>query len=438
MPARPLPAVLAVAALLGAGTAALPTSTAGADTHRAAARSSAAIVKPQHDGFYRYDGKTPLRQIPHGTALRSRHVTLALGTNATPLPAEQILYRTTDATGHAIVSVTTVLLPPTGTTAPGVVAYLSFYDALGPQCDPSYTLRGGNPGSANQQNAEIEQAVINGLHSNGYIVTVPDFEDERLDYVSGTESGKSSLDGITATLRVLKLRQASTPVGLEGYSGGSIAADWAAELAPHYTPRLHLAGVAMGGIPVDLAHNLTYINGSPSWSDVMPAAMIGIARSYHLRLRPYLSRYGRRIFRIESHECISQFLGKWPGLKIQRLVKKRYADITHVPAFKRLFNRLIMGSVRGHPKEPMLMVAGNSDGTGDGVMVEKDEQQLAYEYCHQGVSIDFVELKNANHDDAGAAFFPQAMSFLGDRFAGAPAPDNCSSIKRGNSLKPIR
>ncbi len=49
-----------------------------------------------------------------------------------------------------------------------------------------------------------------------------------------------------------------------GYSGGSIATEFASELAPKYAPELNIVGVAEGGIPVDFAHNLTYINGSPS------------------------------------------------------------------------------------------------------------------------------------------------------------------------------
>lgn len=398
--------------------------------------TASAVQSPAQDPFYRYTGKTPLSQISPGTPLRERSVTLGVGTNSTPLPAEQILYRTTDASGHAVASVTTVLVPAAGTVAPKVVAYLSFYDALGPQCDPSYMLRGGDPGSANQENAEIEQGVINSLHASGYIVTVPDFEDEALDYVAGTESGMSSLDAIKATASTLKI-PASTPTALMGYSGGSIAADWASELAPRYAPHVNLVGVAEGGVPVDLAHNLGYVNGSPSWSDVMPAAMIGIARAYHLDLTPYLSAYGRRIVTAESSECIGQFSGAYPNLTIKQLVKPQYADITHVPAFKKLFNLLIMGSAPGHPTEPLLMVAGNSDGTGDGVMVERDEQALAYEYCHQSVPVDFVELKELDHDDAGLAFFPQAFAFLGSRFAGAPPVSNCAAIAPGNSLAPI-
>jgi hypothetical protein len=439
-PALPvIAAVLAVTVLPAAG---LTTSTAtyaatGTPAAASAASSTSGVALPNKDRFYRYTGKTPLRRIAPGTALRTRKVSLAVSSGKT-LPAEQILYRTTDATGHAVVSVTTVALPATGTVDPKVVAYLSFYDALGDQCDPSYILRGGNPGSANQENSEIEQGVISALVADGYIAIDPDFEDESLDYVSGTESGMSSLDAIKATLSVLKLKQSTTPVNLMGYSGGSIAADWASELAPRYTPHLDLIGVTEGGVPVDLAHNLSYINGSPSWSDVIPAAMIGIARSNHLKLQPYLSSYGRKIVKTESHECIGQFLGRWPGLTVRKLLKRKYADVLQVPVFRRLFNHLIMGSAKGHPQEPLQMVAGNLDGTGDGVMVEKDEQALAYEYCHQHMTVDFIQLKNLSHDDAGVAWIPQALAFIASRFAGIAATDNCSSISRGNSLAPIK
>jgi hypothetical protein len=86
----------------------------------------------------------------------------------------------------------------------------------------------------------------------------------------------------------------------------------------------------------------------------------------------------------------------------------------------------------------MMMVAGNADGTGDGVMVEQDEQQLAYEYCHQRVPVEFEQLKRLDHDDAGLAFFPQGIAYLQSRFEGAPVESNCSSIQRGDSLAPLK
>ena len=390
----------------------------------APADTSQALVRPANDPFYRYDGATPLKDIRPGTPLKTRAVTIGADTNQTPLPAEQVLYRTTDSSGRAIATVTTVIAPATGKAAPRVAAYLSFYDALSSKCNPSYTLRGGNPGAANQQLTDLEQSTVQSLNAQGYIVTVPDFEDQRLDYVAGIESGRSALDGIKATLKALELAR-STPVGMMGYSGGSIAADFASELQPRHAPHLNLVGTAMGGVPVNLSHNLRYIDGSPEWSDVIPASMIGISRAYRLDLDHYLSTWGRKVVATESHQCIGEFSGEFPNLTVKHLMKARYADLTHVPVFQRLLHKLVMGSLPGHPSAPMLMVAGNSDGKGDGVMIAADQRKLAAEYCTQGVPVSFQELQNLDHINTGAAFIPLAESWLASRFAGAPAPSTC-------------
>ena len=383
--------------------------------------SSAAptIPPPSRDAFYRYSG--PLTEIPPGTPLRKRAVTLGAMTTATPLPAQQILYRTTDATGHPALSVTTVVLPATGTTAPRVVGYLSFYDALGSQCDPSYTLRGGDPGAANQDTAGAEQAVLYSLHAEGYIVTVPDTENETLDFGAGTVYGLSSLAAIKATLAVLKLDR-STPVGLMGYSGGSIAADFASELAPRYAPQLNLVGVAEGGMPANFEHILRYVDGTPHWSSVMPAALLGGARAYHVDLSPYLSDFGKKVLAADKGKCIAEFVG---SVRVKQLLKPQYGDIARVPVFKRLLDRLVMGSIPGHPAGPLLMVAGNLDGTGDGVTIAADQKALAAEYCSQGVPVAFEEVPHGEHTQVGAAFMPQAMAFLASRFAGLPPLSTC-------------
>ena len=397
----------AVLVLTGAAVASAPQKDAGT------------LVPPSQDSFYRYDGKVPLSRIDPGTPLKTRSVTLGASTNETPLPAEQVQYRTTDATGHAVMSVTTYVLPPTGAVAPRVMAYLSFYDALGSQCNPSYTLRGGDPGANNQQNAQVEQAIVQSLVRQGYVVTVPDFEDQTLDYVAGTESGMSALDGIRATLAVLRIPTA--PVGLVGYSGGSIAADWAAELAPRYAPKVNLVGVAMGGIPVNLLRNLKYVDGSPSWASVIPAALIGISRSYHVSLTPYLSAYGKKVVAEESTGCIGDW--SYPGLTFAKLMKPQYADPTRVPVFKRILEQLVMG--RGTPRTPFLIAAGNMDGTGDGVMIAADQKALADSYCKAGLPVVHAELPRLEHTQAGGAFFAMAMPYLAERFTPAPAPSTC-------------
>ncbi|MGN6473373.1 MAG: lipase family protein, partial [Mycobacteriales bacterium] len=99
--------------------------------------------------------------------------------------------------------------------------------------------------------------------------------------------------------------------------------------------------------------------------------------------------------------------------------------------------RLIMGSVPGHPTAPFFMAVGNADGTGDGVMVARDVEALAYEYCHQGDRVELNVYKGATHTEAALHFESPAVTFLLERFAGVPATGNCASIPRGNSLAPL-
>jgi acetyl esterase/lipase len=123
---------------------------------------------------------------------------------------------------------------------------------------------------------------------------------------------------------------------------------------------------------------------------------------------------------------------------VQQLVKHRYRDILQVPAFKRIANRLIMGSVPGHPTAPFFMAVGNADGVGDGVMVARDVEALAYKYCHQGDPVELQVYKGAVHTEAALHFEAPAVAFLLARFAGVPASGNCASIPRGNSLSPLQ
>jgi hypothetical protein len=386
--------------------------------------SAAGPQRPDRDPFYSYAGRTPLADVPPGTVLRTRTVQLALGPQATPVSAEQLLYRTTSQLGRPTVTVTTVLTPTPAPVVPQIVGYLSFYDGLGSQCDPSYTLAGGDPGAETRQQAEEEEMLMLWYLSMGWVVTVPDFEGTRLAWMAGRESGYGTLDAIRATESYLKVAD-TTKVGLSGYSGGALAADWASELAPAYAPELDIVGVAAGGVPVDQAHLFDYVNGDDVYSSVLPGMLLGLARGYHLDLRRYLSPYGARLVRAESHVCIASVFGDHPGLRYQRLMKPRYRDLAHVAPFRRMLREQRMGTVPGHPAAPLFLAVGNADGKGDGVMRADDLRALAREYCAQGVPVQLEVYDGADHTSAGAFFDPATGPFLQSRFAGAPFTGNC-------------
>lgn len=402
----------------------------------AASPAQAAIPRPQDDSFYAWNAAA-IAGVPRGTVLRSRPVTVGVpGSNLGVLPATQLLYRTQDQRGRPSATVTTVI-NPTGPVNTGLVAYLSFYDALGDICSPSYTLQGGDPGKDNAQQAQAETALVLGLAAQGYAVTVPDFEGTESHWVAGHESGWSTLDSIRATQSYLGM-PAGQKVGLFGYSGGSIAGEWAAELAPTYAPELNIVGAAIGGLPVHLAHNLRYVNGTDDWSGVMPAVLVSLGRAFGIKIDKFASKYGKQVMAEVQDQCIGSFNGNYPGLRVQQLVKKKYHAFLKIRPIARTINKLIMGSAPGRPTTPLLMGVGNHDGTGDDVMIVKDHQALAHQYCSQGLPVELKEYAGSDHTEAGLKFFPDGIAFLAQRFAGLPFAGTCAQIPEGNSLAPLK
>jgi hypothetical protein len=391
----------------------------------------AAPMLPSSDPFDKWSG--PLTATPPGTVLRERTIALGYLGIAPPIAASQVLYRTTGELGQPTVTVATILRPLLALGPTRIVADQTAYDALGGECAPSYTLQGGNPGFGT---AEVEENLGLTYLLQGDTLVISDYEGETLDYGAGQESGYGTLDGVRAAESALKVPQATTKVALLGYSGGAIATDYAAELQPRYAPGLDIVGAAIGGVPVDYAHTFQYINGSAGWSGVIPAILVGLARGFKVNLSPFLSPYGQQVISQVAPECINTFLGAYPGLTIQKLLKPQYQNYTKVPAFVRMLNKSIMSDT-GTPRGPLYIGNGVSDGTGDGVMIAKDVQQLARTYCQRGVGVQFSLYKGLNHDGGAVPYETSALNFIAERFQGISPPDDCGSIGPGNALTPL-
>lgn len=399
----------------------------------APAADAATPVPPSQDPFYTYAGSTPLSQIAPGTVLKERSVSVSIDGLTVPVSSDQVLYRTTGELGQATVTVTTIIKPLISLIGTKIVAYQTAYDALGSECDPSYTLQGGN---SSDSTAQEEELAIAAYVVAGFTVTVPDYEGTNLDWGAGQESGYGTLDAIRATESYLGAAS-STQVGMVGYSGGSIATEWASELAPSYAPGLHIIGAAAGGVPVDFAHNLTYVNGDDDWSGVIPAVLVSLGRAFGVDITPYLSSYGEQVTSQVSGECIASFASSYPGLTVQQLLLPQYSSPFDIPVLVSILNHLIMGTSGGTPAEPLLFGVGDSDGTGDGIMIDADVQALAHQYCQRGVPVTFTVYPFLPHSDAAVPFEAQALAFLEGQFNGAAAANGCASIGPGNSLAPL-
>ncbi|HEY6760036.1 MAG TPA: lipase family protein [Baekduia sp.] len=415
-----------------------------------AGSAGAAPPPPGQDPFYRYDGATPLVQVAPGTVLKTRTSSLHVLSIPTPISAVQLLYRSTGQRGQATTNVTSVLLPPLRVGAPKVVSYQSFYDSLNPDDEPSYTISGGGL-SLGGAIPQLESGLVQPLLLSGYAVAIPDTEGQQADFAAGPEYGYNTLDGLRAAYNSPAVGlNATSRAGLIGYSGGAIATEWAAELAPKYAPDVDrdLVGAAMGGVLVDPAHNLHYVDGSSLWAGVMPMAIIGVSRAFDIDLTPYLSAKGVDIYNKLQKATISQVLGAYPGLTWAELAKPEYSVPESVPLYVHAVNQMIMGT-GGTPTTPLFIAQGAGGtlegtpgdkpgiGPGDGVMIAGDVRTLARDYCGRGVKVQYTQYDALSHIGTAAPWLATAMPWLTGRFAGIAASQNCAAIPAGNGLDPI-
>jgi hypothetical protein len=392
-----------------------------------------AVDKPSADPFYSYD-PAAVAGAPPGTVLKSRAISVpTLGVLPTSsVPATQALYRTQNQLGQPTATVTTIIPPPASGPPPAtkLLSYETFYDGLDDSCRPSFTLQGGVPSTST---GNADNNLLLGFVRDGYTVVSSDYEGPADDYTAGRESGYGTLDGIRAAQSTLGL-PTTTPVGLVGYSGGSIASEWASELEPSYAPELNIAGVADGGIPVDYAHMFAYINGSSAWAGVIPAVTLGLVRAYGLDPAKYFNETGQQILDQVAKGCLVP--NAYPGLRFEDLLRPEYLNWVQVPELVKVFNDAIMGTA-GTPRGPLFMAVGSSDAIGDGVMPAGDVMGLAQTYCGRGISVQLHIYAGSDHVASIPKFDSDARQFMQQRYAGGTPANECASIGPSNPLTPL-
>ena len=242
------------------------------------------LVEPTNDPFY--IPPSGCESTAPGTILRSRPVPnqlALLGIAPVNVSAVyQLLCRSTDSTGDPQATVTTIIIPYNANST-RLLSYQIAEDSASPNCPPSYTLQDGT-GLLDAGSATLEIFCIVAALNQGWIVNIPDYEGPQAAFPSGIQAGQATLDSVRAALASGNITGISSSAVYQmwGYSGGSIASEWAAELAPTYAPELNFTGMAIGGMVTNLNSSLYAINGGV-FSGFIAACVMGLSSGY-----PYL------------------------------------------------------------------------------------------------------------------------------------------------------
>jgi hypothetical protein len=374
-----------------------------------------ATVKPVADSFYTPPAASYLASVAPGTIVRYRALP-ASSLWADVKEGWQIMYRSTNSKDQPVAMVTTLLVPKTvSTTGKKLISYQSFYDSLTLNCSPSgLTLNG----------KLFDKTFYKSALTKGYYVTLSDYEGLESQWIAAKNTGHGVLDSIRAVQGFSKSGlNASTPVGLFGYSGGGFASMWAAELAESYAPELKIVGAAGGGLPVNPINVAKKVDGT-LFAGAYFGAVVGLSRAYpELDVNKYASDAGKAMIVDAGTRCLGGTASGNPELLTKYAYKKGTAylqdpNFLDLPEMQAVNADNTMGN--SIPKMPLYIW----EGTADELMPIADADNLVATYCAGGAKVQYTRLSGTGHV-LGAPKLSDGLAFLIDRFNGKAATSTC-------------
>ncbi|WP_200173736.1 lipase family protein [Tomitella cavernea] len=412
-----------VAAQAGSGSAEAGFASTGAQPGDSPPPWTAAVMPTpiRDDPFFAYpDDPERLAARDDGELIRHRRA----GTVQIGLPGNrlhQFMFRSNNSHGEPIAATASLLVPDRpwrGTGPRPVVVNAAAIDSLGATCTPSYALV--------HKPFEIEIPPFTATILNrGYAVLVPDHEGPRMAYAAGILAGHIVLDSVRAMRRLPALPRTGidedSRLALTGYSGGAIAAGWAAQLQPVYAPEVDFAGAAIGGVPADFALLPATMDGALG-SGLFIAASFGLAREYP-RLLTSLNDFGQTMARSPAKDLCAKALMA-SGIAMQRIETFTYPGVLDSPDVRAVMAENRLGGMP--PAAPVLLFqASSSVFLGDEWIPESGVIDLFHEWCDQGADVIYAPVPG-EHLSGGFTSFPMVVQYLSDRLDGVPQAPGCS------------
>ncbi|XRQ12095.1 lipase family protein [Actinomadura welshii] len=376
---------------------------------------------PAEDPFYR--PPSPLPDGRAGDLIRSRPAAFTVDPfSRSPyagVESWQVLYRSENVHGTPTAVSGIVLVPEKAWTGEGerpLVSYAVGTRGLGDDCAPSYTLTTG---------LDYEALLIMDALNKGWAVAVTDMEGLGTPgghtYEVGRSQGKAVLDMARAAKRLPDAGLGGSPVAVWGYSQGGTSAGWAAQLARSYAPELPIKGVFAGGVPADLRAVADGLDGSP-FIALMFMAAVGFDSAYPgLDLENYLNEAGRELLGNARDMCLASVDGASTLLTtaFKRIGDYSTSNPLDTPQWREALDANRLGATA--PGVPVLQ----THAVNDQIIPFEQADTLHKAWCAKGANVTWKTYAFAEHATGMLWSHPDAMTFIGDRFAGKPATGNC-------------
>lgn len=336
----------------------------------------------------------------------------------------QVLYRTTGALGEPLATVTTILVPYNADFRK-LLSYQVEIDAPFSGCYPSITLQQTNAKLSNIASQYSELWFISAL-SRGWVVNVPDHEGPDAAFASGLVGGHATLDGIRAALSSNSITgiDPKAKIAVWGYSGGSLATEWALELQQEYAPELQITVAAMGGLPANIRNGFLKINKGIG-AGLSVAGTIGLSKAYpemaDMLQKHVIPSKSRAFYKAET-QCLVPTLLQYAFQDVFSYFDNGQGFIND-PTVSGILQSEAMGN-RNVSNVPSYYY----HAVGDEILPFQDVEALYTKYCAAGANIHLAKQALGGHVSTALTGAAGALQYLINVMDdGKPAPIGCSS-----------
>lgn len=327
--------------------------------------------------------------------------------------AWKIRYLTTDDRGRRR-EVTGVVMAPTGPVPAAkrpVIAWTHGTWGSAEKCAPSLSPRFFDATAATQA---VRQ---------GYVVVAPDYiglgNPGPHPFLVGTVTGRTVLDSVRAAQGIAGAA-AGNRFAVWGESQGGHAALWTGQMAGADGAGLQLVGVAAAAPPTDLGENLRRASDANARTFLMSLALDSWSKYYGVPLRVGAKRTPGIIQRFAGN-CVvigsRPKLGAILGMLAMRQDLKG-VDLATVAPWSTY--------VRANSTSPVSRVPVLFAQTAnDPIVASSVTHAFAQQMCANRVRVRYLALPGGDHATSAKQSAAQTIAWIGDRFAGKPAPNEC-------------
>ena len=332
--------------------------------------------------------------------------------------AYRIIYMSTGLSGEPI-PVSGVVVVPAGHVPTGgrpIVAWAHPTTGVEPQCGPS--------------RARVFFSSVQGLRdalARGYVVTATDYPGLGVNqagphpYLVGTSEGRAVLDSVRAA-RQIPDAGASDNFAVWGHSQGGHAALYTGLLASAYAPELHLVGVAAAAPATELAKLMREDQGTGGGNNITAMTLWSWSRVYGAPIDHVVTPRALPVVDRLAAMCIERWFDVLDRRGPTKALEHSFLsvnDLSDLQPWKRLLADNTPGPL---PSRIPVFIA---QGTKDNLVRPSVTAAYANGLCRRGSKVELEWLRGVGHAFAARDSARDAIAWIAERFAGAPAPSNC-------------